>query len=303
MKIAIAGAGDVAKYLTEELLLVGHEVVVISRRKPEWFKRDDVDFRIVEYAVTALTKAIDDCDGLVSTILDYSMRFADAHVELVEACKKSRKCKRFIPSEYAGNTDEFPDEPWFYFANHKPHRKLLREQTEIKWTLFNMGWLTDYMIPKRLRYIKDIGEKHPINLDDKTVIIPGTGEELVAFTSIRDSCRAIVRLFDFDQWDPIIYVCGETTTWNKIAATMAERVPGITVSHRSQEELQKKIDAAESEDKVIAAQYDMWSISGAGLLPEGKLTSQKKKYFDGLQFRTIGEFLSDADKSDGKIAV
>ncbi|EPE10472.1 f420-dependent nadp reductase [Ophiostoma piceae UAMH 11346] len=304
MKIAVAGAGDVAKYLTEELLIAGHEVVLISRRQPEWFKRDDVDFRVVDYDVLpSLVKAIDDCDGLVSTILDYSMRFANAHVALVEACKQSRKCKRFIPSEYAGNTDDFPEEPGFYFANHEPHRKLLREQSEISWTLFNMGWLTDYLIPKQLRYIKDIGENHPVNLDDKTIIIPGTGDELLAFTPIRDSCKAIVRLFDYEQWDAITYVCGETSTWNKIAEIMSERIPGLTVSHRSRDDLQKQIEDAESEEKVIAAQYDMWSICGAGLLPQEKLEAQQQKYFHGLKFRTVNEFLSDADKADGQTAV
>lgn len=136
--------------------------------------------------------------------------------------------------QYAGNTDEFPEEPAFYFANHEPHRKLLQEQTEVSWTLFNMGWLTDCLITKKLRYIKDIGEYHPVDLNDNMIIIPGTEEELLAFTAIRDSCRAIVRLFDYEQWDPIIYVCGETTTWNMTAAVMSERIPGLKVSHRSQ---------------------------------------------------------------------
>ena len=302
MKIAIAGAGDVAKYLTEEMLLVGHDVVVLSRRKPVWFQRSDVEFRVVEYTVPALVEAIDDCEGLISTILDYSMRFADAHVALVEACRQSRKCKRFVPSEFAGNTDDFPDQPTFYFANHEPHRKMLREQTEISWALFNLGWLTDYLIPTQLRYIKDIGDYHPVNLDNKTMIIPGTGDELIALTSIRDACRALVRLFDFDKWDAIIYVCGETTTWNKVAALMSERIPALKVSHRSQQDLQKQIDDAESEEKVIAAQYDMWSISGAGFLPQEKLKSQQQKYFHGLKFRTVEEFLSDADKADGQEA-
>jgi hypothetical protein len=295
MKIAVAGAGDVAKYLTEELLLAGHEVVVVSRRRPEWFERSDIDFRLVDYSASSLVQALDDCEGLVSTILDYSMKFAAAHLALVEACVQSRACKRFIPSEFAGNTDDFPEEPTFYFANHEPHRKVLREQTEVSWTLFNLGWLTDYLIPTHLRYIKDIGEYHPVNLDNKTVIIPGTGDELIAFTSIRDACRALVRLFDYDKWDAITYVCGETTTWNKVAATLSKRIPDLKISHRSQKDLQKQIDDAESEDKVIAAQYDMWSISGAAILPQEKLKAQQQKYFNGLKFRTVEEFLNNAD--------
>lgn len=291
MKIAIAGAGDVAKYLVEESLLAGHEVVVISRRKPEWFDRSDVDFRLVDYSVPSLVQALNNCDGVVSTIMDYSMQFAVVHLALLEACRQSRTCKRFIPSEFAGNIDDFPKEPAFYFTNHEPVRKALREQTEVSWTLFNLGWLTDYFVPVQRRYIKDIGDFHPVNWDNKTVIIPGTGDELIAFTPIQDACRALVRLFDYDKWDTTIYVCGENTTWNTVAATLSKQSPGLKVSHVSQKDLQKQIDDAETEDKVLSAQYAMWSISGAAVLPQEKLNAQKQKYFNGLKFRTIEEYL------------
>lgn len=140
MKIAIAGAGDLAKYLTEELLLAGHGVVVLSRSQPAWFMRSDITFRNVDYAsVATLTSALSDCDALISAILDYTLRFTTSHLALLEACQQSPKCKSFIPSEYAGNTDDYPDRPTFYYANHEPVRKALREQTEIRWTLFNLG--------------------------------------------------------------------------------------------------------------------------------------------------------------------
>jgi len=131
MKIAIAGAGDLARYLVEELLADKHEVVVLSRSLKPWFQREDITFRLTDYSMPSLTKAIDNCEGLVSAILDYSMTSATVHLTLLEACKKSAKCKRFIPSEYAGNTDEFPDQPAFYYANHEPVRQALRSQKEV----------------------------------------------------------------------------------------------------------------------------------------------------------------------------
>lgn len=296
MKIAIAGAGDLARYFVEEFLADGHEVVVLSRSQKPWLQRDDITFRITDYSVQSLTKAIHDCEGLVSAIADYSMGSATAHLAMLEACQNSPKCKRFIPSEYAGNTDEYPDQPTFYYANHEPVRQALRQQKEVMWTLFNLGWLVDYFIPAKMRYIKDIGEFHPVRLDDKTMVIPGTGEELIAFTSVRDGAKAISKLFEHDSWEEIIYVCGETTTWNRVGEILRKRGVPLQISHRSVKELEKQVVDAESEDKVIAAQYDIWSTSGAGSLPQEKLQRQAAKYFQAVKFRTVEEFLDDADR-------
>jgi nucleoside-diphosphate-sugar epimerase len=304
MRIAIAGAGDLAKYLTEELFISGHAVVVLSRTQPVWFTRPDITFRTVDYAsIPTLAAALSDCDALVSTILDYTTRFAASHLALIEACQQSPHCKSFIPSEYAGNTDEYPDQPAFYYSNHEPVRRVLREQTEIRWTLFNLGWLTDYLVPASYRYIKDIGDNHPVNLTAGTMKIPGTGDDMIAFTPVRDAAKAIVRLFDFQDWEPIIYVCGETTTWNEIAKKVKDKGSGLRVSHRSREILEKQVADARSDEEVIAAQYEIWSISGAGFLPQEKLARQREKYFKGIKFRTVDEFLADADKEDGETKV
>jgi nucleoside-diphosphate-sugar epimerase len=294
MKIAIAGAGDLARYFVEEFLVDGHQVVVLSRSPKAWFQHKEISFRITDYSVPSLIETIGDCEGLVSAIADYSMASATAHLAMLEACKKSPKCKRFIPSEYAGNTDEFPDQPAFYYANHEPVRQALREQTEIMWTLFNLGWLSDYMVPPNRRYIKDIDEFHPIRLTDKKMVIPGTGEELVAFTPVRDGAKAISKLFNHDSWEETIYVCGQTTTWNNVWNILRKHGIPLEKSYHPVEELEKQISDAESEDKVIAAQYAIWSTSGAGFLPQDKLRRQKAKYFQGVKFRTIEEFLNDA---------
>jgi len=298
MRVAIAGAGDLSRYFVEELLSASHEVVVLSRREKEWFKRDDISLRITDYSVPSLIKELDDCDALVSALLDYSMGSATAHLALLEACKQSPKCKRYIPSEYGGNIDEHPDQPTFYYANHEPVRKALREQKEVMWTLFNLGWLMDYLIPQNLRYIKDIGDFYPINLDNNTLKIPGTGNELVALTSARDAARAIAQLVNHVDWEPTTYICGETTTWNFVGDELASRGLKLARSYRPIELLEKEIADAESEDKVLAAQYDMWSISGAGFLPQEKLTRQAHKYFKGIKFRTVDEFLNDSTKQD-----
>jgi nucleoside-diphosphate-sugar epimerase len=296
MKIAVAGAGDFAHYFVEELLAVGHSVVLLSRTPKPWFQQLSVEFRPTDYSIPHLVTALHDCDGLVSGILDYSLNSATVHLALLEACRQSPKCKKYIPSEYAGNTDEYPDQPVFYYANHEPVRKALRAQTEVKWTLFNVGWLADYFVPRHLRYIKDIGEFHPVDLEQRTLTIPGDGADPVAFTPARDAAKAVARLFAHDDWEEIIYVSGETTTWNRIAEILQARGYQLQVSHMSKEMLEQQEAAAESEDKVIAAQYAIWSVSGAGQLPKAKMERQKEKYFGDVKFRTVEEFLDDAVK-------
>lgn len=202
------------------------------------------------------------------------------------------------PIEYAGNTDKYPDQPVFYYANHEPVRAALRRQQDVMWTLFNIGWLTDYLIPSHLRYIKDIGEFHPVNLQQNTMTIPGDGEDSIAFTSARDAAKALALLFSSNEkWEETIYICGETTTWNRIAAILHSRNGNrLKVSYRSVEVLEQQVLVAESEEKVFAAQYDLWSISGAGRLPQAKIDRHKEKYFHDITFRTVEEFLDDAAK-------
>ncbi|KAJ6085074.1 hypothetical protein N7499_004703 [Penicillium canescens] len=77
MRIAIAGAGDLAKYLVEELLAASHEVVVPSRSSKPY--RTD-------YSVPSLARSLEDCDALVSALLDYSLGSATTHLTLLEAC-------------------------------------------------------------------------------------------------------------------------------------------------------------------------------------------------------------------------
>jgi nucleoside-diphosphate-sugar epimerase len=295
MKVAIAGAGDLAHYMVEEFLAADHEVVVISRREKEWFMQQKVTFRVTDYSVASAAKAIEDCDALVSTILDYSLGSAGVHLALLEACKQSPKCKKYIPSEYGGNTDQYPDQPTFYYANHQPVREALRAQKDVMWTLFNLGWLVDYLIPAKSRYIKDIGYFHPVDLGEKTLKIPGTGNEPIAFTAARDCARAIAQLVTKDDWEETTYIAGETTTWNAINEKLAGRGLHLTTIYRPVAELERIVAAAESEDTVIAAQYDLWSTSGAGELPREKLLKQATKFFQGVKIRTVDEFLDEAD--------
>ncbi|KAJ6001076.1 hypothetical protein N7481_001485 [Penicillium waksmanii] len=268
MRIAIAGAGDLAKYLVEELLAASHEVVVLSRSLKPWFERPDISFRPTDYSVPSLAAALEDCDGLVSALLDYTLGSVTSHLALLEACQKSPKCKRFMPSEYGGNVDLYPESPEFYYANHEPVREALRAQKDVMWTLFNMGWLADYFVSPGSRYIKDIGDFHPVDFEAGVITIPGTGEELISFTAARDTAAAIARLIDQDDWEATTFVCGETTTWNRVAKLLADHGRDMEVRYVSLESLRDTIKQGQlGDDDVTAAQYAEFSLTGGAILP------------------------------------
>lgn len=297
MRVAVAGAGDMAKYIVEELLAASHEVVVLSRSQKPWFSRNDIIFRQTDYSPSSLAEVLQDCEGLISSILDYSMNSATVHLALLEACQNSPRCKRFVPSEYAGNVDQFPEEPAFYFPNHDPVRQALRRQTGVMWTLFNLGWLTDYLVPAKSRYIKDIGDFHPVDLEKRTITIPGDGKTPITFTAARDGAKALARLIDQDNWEASTYVSGSIHTWNDLAELLDRRGLKLGKSYRSHEELLEMQRKAESEDSIIIAEYGLWSTSGAGLLPQDVVKRQSERFFCGLHIRSVDDVLDDAEKS------
>lgn len=287
-----------ARYMAEEFLAASHEVVILSRRSKPWFADlPKLIVRTSDYSLQSLTEGISDCEGLVSAILDYSLKSVDVHLTLLEACKASPKCKRYVPSEYAGNTDKFPDQPTFYFANHEPVREALRAQKDVMWTLFNCGWLSDYVILEEKRYIKDIGDFHPINFPAGTFKIPGDGKDRISFTAARDVAKGLASLFaSKEAWEEIIYVQGELSSWNEVADFMEKKGIKLQRSWESREDMDKQIAAGQpGEDSVVAAQYAMWSISGAGELPQEKVKRQAEKYFPGVHFRSVAEFMKDAE--------
>lgn len=257
MRIAIAGTGDLARYFVEELLAASYEVVVLARGPRILFARPDVSLRITNYSILSLCEALEDCDGLVSAIQDLSMKSAAVHLALLEACKQSPRCNSFIPSEYSGNIDDFPKQPLWYFENHQPVRDALLKQADVKWTLLGLGWFADYLLPPESRYIRDIGDLHPVDFTAGTMTIPGTGEEVICMIAARDVARAIAQLFKTPTWEPTTYVCGEQTTWNKVKELLIEQGHNFDISYQPKGILEKYIAHPRSRDEILVAQFGL----------------------------------------------
>ncbi|KAB8222838.1 hypothetical protein BDV33DRAFT_189285 [Aspergillus novoparasiticus] len=143
MRIAIAGAGGLARYISEEFRKYGHSVVILTRSEKGYFRN----------------RPLVDCEILISVILSYATEFLDIHLNLIKACKLSPKCKRFIPSEFFGDVENYPDLPPLYSEVREPLRK----------TLVCNGNL----------YLMDIGEGFPIDTIRNRIVIPGTGKDAV----------------------------------------------------------------------------------------------------------------------------
>lgn len=128
---------------------------------------------------------------------------ADFHLSLLSACHRSEFCKRFIPSEWAGNIDSLPHLPAFYNRTREPFRKELRSGKfpDVEWTLFNNGWLMDYFLPPNKTRVRPVPDFFPVDPSGWRAFIRGSGDEIQSWTCARDIAKAVVELLaTADKW-------------------------------------------------------------------------------------------------------
>ena len=77
---------------------------------------------------------------------------------------------------------------------------MLKAQADVEWTLFNMGWLTDYFLPAGKTYMAPIKDKFPVYVDGWRACVRGTGDEMQSWTAARDVGRAVVELCKAEAW-------------------------------------------------------------------------------------------------------
>lgn len=294
MKVAIAGTGAMAQYLVEELSAYGHEVVVLTRSIKQQFQQKKLSQRQTDYSVESLSGVLSDCEGLVSTlntIYDIEL-ITKIHINMLEACQTSPKCKRFIPSEWTGNVEEHPEQPMWERGGSAALYERLRAQNEVKWTVFCVSWFADYVVAREQRYHSDIGELWPMNYANKTFTIYGDGTQLVSLVTSRDTARAIAMLFDYDgEWDEYTYVSGDQISWNDLFAIIKEHDPEWQSKTKPLATTIKQIIANESEESVIAAYFEILSYANASKFSTEKVIRQRSRYFQGMHFQTIDEIL------------
>lgn len=297
MRVAIAGSGAVTSYFAEELPAAGIDVVILTRSiKPQFENLPGVQQFVTDYSVASVLEGIKGSTALISAILDYTPAFIDVHRRLIEAARKSKTCKRFIPAEYGGNLEDFPDQPGFYSRLQGVIRAELAAQDELEWTLLSTGWFVDYVVPARNRRLQDAGDAIPVNIAGNSMLIPGTGKEPLDVTAVRDVARAVAKLLHAPQWERYTYISGGKTTWNDIAALVRKKYPEINVKHRSLYQLIEDIVSHPEGEERIIAEYGIFSASHAGSLPAEKVAAHREKYFSGIKFRTAEELMAEVER-------
>ncbi|KAL4914578.1 hypothetical protein BDW62DRAFT_219992 [Aspergillus aurantiobrunneus] len=277
--VLAGGTGDLGRYLHEELIKDGrYSVALLTRKVPTGptqiqpnqpltqptktessslpstttHKTDYSESSIL--SVLTLTRAT----ALISLIRCPDELYLPIHTNLLNACLKSPTCKRFIPSEWAGNIDDFPDLPRSYRDTRGPLRELLkRTSPELKWTLFNFGWFMEYFLPESKSYMKFLPGEFPIDPVSWTYCAKGNGEALQSWTY-----RPLKRVYR-----DATYIAASIEKYEKTGENDSEYVPEI----------------------------EEWTVTGATACPREKTLRQYEKYFSSLRFLTIEEMLEKAE--------
>lgn len=231
--VVVAGAGNLAQYLVEEFIADGkYHVAVISRSSRPSLDALGVEVQIVkEYSREAVLPILDSFKTrvLISTLhTDDPTAYTSLHEALLFACRDSKSCKRFIPSEFLGNTRDYAVPRGIYRAR-SAFRSVLFSQKDVTFTFVNPGWLADYFVQtpgSHKTYIRPFPQGWPIDLEKRTVRVIGTGDEPIGWTATRDMARAVVALIPHDDWPEYTWVYGELGTWNQ-AIQKVEKFYGI----------------------------------------------------------------------------
>lgn len=296
MSIAIAGSGDLAKYIVEEFPKAGLSVVVLTRTYKPHLTREGIQQFITDYSDASLDEALVGCKALISTIVDTSQAYVDIHLKLLTACQRSVLCKRFIPSEFAGNVRDYPDQP-AYFRNINEHvRQALGQQREVEWTIVCLGFFADYVVPAPNRYIRNMREGALIDFSNGEFLIPGSLQDSVDITLARDVVKALAALLNGPEWEPYTFLSGQRVTWQEIVDVIRERHTKFTVRVQTLNEIIDTFRHGGSDKEIVFAQLQLYPASGAAKCPEQEVREQRQKYFTDVHFHTLKEIWDQVDR-------
>lgn len=312
MKVAVAGVGNFARYLLEEIPKEGHETVVLTRsHKPE-IDALGIQQRVTAYDRPSLVQALADVDAVVCTIPPTAGRaFVATHLALLDACRQpGAACKRLVVSHWGTNHEGVPDQPMPAGRYMQEVVDALEAQDDVTWTAVSCGWLADYAaVPTEQRHLPDIGEAWPQDYAARTFTMYGLGTTRLDLTAARDAARATARLLtvagekDGPEWEKFVYLSGESTTWRGLWEFVKARDPGYTLRTKSLAQSIEQYNQAKSEDDPsgVTAGFEIVGHSEALVMPADKVVAHRDKYFRGIRFRTLAELADEAEANPGTI--
>ncbi|KAJ5519843.1 hypothetical protein N7463_000296 [Penicillium fimorum] len=303
--IALAGVGNCGRYICEQLSSdERYHVVVLTRDECKPFNHPNVTTHVTDYSEESVLSILSATGSstLISLVRCPEERYLSLHQGFLNACIRSAKCKRFIPSEWAGNIEDFPDLPGEYSKTRAPFRTILQQSRGIEWTLFCHGWFMEYFIPENKSYMTHIPGEFPIDLKSWSYCVRGTGEEPQTWTCGRDVARAVAELLAAPQWEPVTYIVGERGTFNKAAKQMEEFYGRpFSLTYRSVNDIKASLEQHRNDGDSLQlglAEAEEWTISGATACPEDKTRRQHAKYFSEIKFSNLEELLIQAETVD-----
>ncbi|PHH59781.1 hypothetical protein CDD81_2585 [Ophiocordyceps australis] len=300
--IALLSVGNLGKYMCDELLADGrYQFIVISRQsyKGPFFEQRGIDVRRSDYTCDSILDILNDTSA--STLISFNnsdgATYIDVHRACLDACRKSNTCKRFIPSEFAGNIDHFPNSPSYFTESRVPFREILRQEKKVEWTILNNGWIMDYCLPGEKKHMPSIPDEFPIDPDGWKACIRGTGDEVQSFTSGQDIARALIRLLAVPKWEPTTYITGQWSTFNDMVAAM-EKFYGrpMPKTFRSQDDIHKDTllpRTPENMQALYLASVEEMMLNAAGACPREKTLRQREEFFADMHFTRLEELLSE----------
>jgi nucleoside-diphosphate-sugar epimerase len=206
--------------------------------------------KVVEYSsIPDLVSALAGVETVISAISPYID--STPTLNLIHAAKTAG-VRRFAPSAFA-----FPPATYShvdFYASKIQALEVLRE-SGLEFTSFQNGMFMDYFAfgaPKPHEGPMKI-LPFAVDIAAKQATIPGTGDEKVTFTSVRDIGRfvaAAVRLTE--RWPEELGMEGETTTYNQVVRD-AEAVTGrkIAVQHLDKAYLTKALNESKDDEATF----------------------------------------------------
>ncbi|KAL6872507.1 hypothetical protein HDV57DRAFT_505364 [Trichoderma longibrachiatum] len=297
--IAVAGGtGSLGRTIVDELKTSPlYSVIVLARKAPE--QQDEkapvipVDYSNV--ADTAQKLAENNVEVIISTISVMDPVAGEAQVNLVKAASQSGTVKRFISSEWGA-----PHTPASPIYQIREDTIIELRKTNLEWTRVANGYFMDYYGQPHIKtYLHPLS--FVIDVPNKIAAIPGTGNEVLAFTYTQDVAKFTVASLSLPKWEEATYVYGERSTFNKVLA-LAEEARGtkFDVTYDPVEKLSKgEITELPSHKEIypifpkamfqgLFALFSLWIIEGRLDVPEDKSLNAK---FPEIQTTKLSEIV------------
>jgi len=275
--------------------------------KGAFFEQRNIEVRTSDYSVDSVLQILNETNA--STLISFNnsegQTWVDVHCAFLKACQKSKTCKRFIPSEFAGNIDDFPLMPSFFKTSRVPFRRILEEQNDVEWTIFNNGWLMDYFLTEDKSYMPAIPNEFPIDPNGWKACIRGTGDDPQSFTAARDVAKALIMLLAAPKWERTTYITGQWSTFNEMAKIMEDFYGRpLKKTYRSKEQIEHDVSlppTSENMEALYLASVEEMMIDGSGACPREKTLRQREKFFKNLSFTTLEELLLETGSSRSRV--